>query len=167
MVQSGSKRFDFCRKCINFSPAGGCGSGLHGSEFPHHIHGQVQCLHLLHMLPAHRVLFPVLEAERQRGGALQLRAILVFGFWIRIRIGLDWIGLRTHVPSYCWHLLSAAVRWRHLLFYAWILWCSSHLGSRNTACPHLAEPDHVQACHGIHGSFITKMVLPNKWYMER
>ena len=113
MVQSGSKRFDFCRKCINFSPAGGCGSGLHGSEFPHHIHGRVQCLHLLHVLPAHRVLFPVLEAEHQRADS-PARASHTHGldsdsgFWI-LDSDSDWIGLRTHLPSICYHLPSSAV----------------------------------------------------------
>ena len=152
MVQSGSKRFDFCRKCINFSPAGGCGSGLHGSEFPHHIHGRVQCLHLLHVLPAHRVLFPVLEAEHQRADS-PARASHTHGldsdsgFWIRIRIriGLDYGRICHPSAIICHHLLSGG---GNLLFLARILWCSSHLGSRNTARPHLAEPDHVLACHG-------------------
>ena len=73
------------------------GSGLHDPEFPHHIHGRVQCLHLLHVLPAHRVLFPVLEAEHQRADS-PARASHTHGldsesgFWIRIRI-LDCIGL--------------------------------------------------------------------------
>ena len=115
MVQSGSKRFDFCRKCINFSPAGGCGSGLHGSEFPHHIHGRVQCLHLLHVLPAHRVLFPVLEAEHQRADS-PARASHTHGldsdsgFWIRIRIGLDYGRICHPSAIICHHLLSSAVR---------------------------------------------------------
>ena len=94
--------------------------------------------------------------------------------WIRILdsgFGLDWIGLRGH-------MISSAVICHHpaVIFRQAAETCSfssgfsgAHptLGSRNTACPHLAEPDHVQACHGIHGSFITKMVLTNKWYMER
>ena len=115
MVQSGSKRFDFCRKCINFSPAGGCGSGLHGSEFPHHIHGRVQCLHLLHVLPAHRVLFPVLEAEHQRADspARASHTWIGFGFWILdsgFGFGLDWI-----TDAFAIHLLSFAIICCHLL----------------------------------------------------
>ena len=88
--------------------------------------------------------------------------------WIRILdsgfgFGLDWItdAFAIHLLSFaiiCCHLLSGG---GNLLFFIWILRCSSHLRSRNTARPHLAEPDHVQACHGIHGSLITKMVLPN------
>ena len=122
MVQSGSKRFDFCRKCINFSPAGGCGSGLHGSEFPHHIHGRVQCLHLLHVLPAHRVLFPVLEAEHQRADS-PARASHTHGldsdsgFWIRIRIGLDYGRICHPSAIICHHLLSSAVRRRKLALF--------------------------------------------------
>ena len=93
------------------------GSGLHGSEFPHHIHGRVQCLHLLHVLPAHRVLFPVLEAEHQRADS-PARASHTHGldsdsgFWIRIRIriGLDYGRICHPSAIICHHLLSSAVR---------------------------------------------------------
>ena len=86
-----------------------------------------------------------------------------FGF------GLDWItdAFAIHLLSFaiiCCHLLSGG---GNLLFCPGFSGAHPTLGSRNTARPHLAEPDHVQACHGIHGSFITKMVLTNKWYMER
>ena len=95
------------------------GSGLHGSEFPHHIHGRVQCLHLLHVLPAHRVLFPVLEAEHQRADS-PARASHTHGldsdsgFWIRIRIGLYWItdAFAIHLLSFAIILLSSSVRRR-------------------------------------------------------
>ena len=104
------------------------GSGLHDPEFLHHIHGRVQCLHLLHVIRAHRVLCPVPEVERQRGGALQLRAILVFGFGFWIRIGLYWI-----TDAFAIHLLSSAVRRRKLDFFIWIHWCSSHLREQKGA----------------------------------
>ena len=174
MVQSGSKRFDFFRKCINFSPAGGCGSGLHGSEFPHHIHVRVQYLHLLHVLPAYLVLYPVLEAEHQRADspARVTHTWIGFGFWILdsgFGFGLDWItdAFAIHLLSFaiiCCHLPSGG---GNLLFCPGFSGAHPTLRSRNTARPHLAEPDHVQACHGSRRSFITKMVLTNKWYMER
>ena len=77
------------------------GSGLHGSEFPHHIHG--------------RVLFPVLEAEHQRADS-PARASHTHGldsdsgFWIRIRIGLDYGRICHPSAIICHHLLSSAVR---------------------------------------------------------
>ena len=87
------------------------GSGLHDPEFLHHIHGRVQCLHLLHVLPAHRVLFPVLEAEHQRADSSArashthgLDSDSGFGF------GLDWI-----TDAFAIHLLSFAIICCHLL----------------------------------------------------
>ena len=99
------------------------GSGPHDPEFPHHIHG--------------RVLFPVLEAERQRGGALQLRAILGFGFGFWIRIGLYWItdAFAIHLLSFaiiCCHLPSGG---GHLLFFTRILRCSSHFEKQKYGSP--------------------------------
>ena len=92
------------------------------------------------------------------------------GFWIRIRIriGLDYGRICNPSAVICHH---PAVIFRQAAetcsFSPGFSGAHPTLGSRNTARPHLAEPDHVQACHGIHGSFITKMVLTNKWYMER
>ena len=149
MVQSGSKRFDFCRKCINFSPAGGCGSGLHGSEFLHLIRGRVHCLHLLHVLPAHRLLFPVLEAEHQRAGSPArashthgLDSDSGFGF------GLDWITgtcdiICCHLPSSCCHLPSGG---GNLLFFTRILRCSSHFEKQKYGLP---TPRRAGSCPGL------------------
>ena len=165
MVQSGSKRFDFCRKCLNFQPGGlmkalafmirsSCITSVAGYS------ARICCTY---SRPT-GYSFPSLRRSVSAAVLCSSALFLYSDSDSDSGFGLDCIGLRTHLPSICCHLLSGG---GNLLFFTRILRCSSHLGSRNTACPHLAEPDHVQACHGIHGSFITKMVLTNKWYMER
>ena len=86
--------------------------------------------------------------------------------WIRILDSdSDWIGLRGHVISYAVICHHPAVIFRQAAeicsFSPGFSGAHPTLGSRNTARPHLAEPDHVQACHGGRRSFIIKTTLTN------
>ena len=76
-------------------------------------------------------------ARRNLQRCFELRAILVFGFgfWIRIRIGLDYGRICHPSAIICHHLLSSAVRRRKPALLPRILRCSSHFGKQKYGSP--------------------------------
>ena len=118
MVQSGSKRFDFCRKCINFQPGGlmrALAFMVRSSRITSTA-GYSACICCTYSRPT-GYSFPSLRRSisapilpRARHTHMDWIRILDSGFWIRIRIGLDYGRICHPSAIICHHLLSSAVR---------------------------------------------------------
>ena len=143
MVQSGSKRFDFCRKCINFQPGGlmRAQAFMIRSSRITSTAGYSACICCTYSRPTG---YSVPSLRRSVSAPVLPRARHTHMDWIRILdsgfgFGLDCIGLRTHLPSICCHLPSSCCHLPsgggNLLFFIWILWCSSHFGKQKYGSP--------------------------------
>ena len=139
MVQSGSKRFDFCRKCLNFQP-GGLMRALAFMVRSSRITSTAGYSTRIRCTYSRPTGYSFPSLRRSVSAPVLPRARHTHMDWIRILdsgFGLDWItdAFAIHLLSFaiiCCHLLSGG---GNLLFFIWILWCSSHFGKQKYGSP--------------------------------